>query len=305
MSLAYQGTRRRRLHLHCSVGRHCTGGLRMCRGLRERGRQWYWGKCVMQGEMGSGGNKGGEGSGGSEPRLRRDVLRDFVSFTSFASSIFFTSLLLSAVLLLSGCTRSVQTEPGVVNFLIESMPVNLDPRIGTDDKSEKIDGLIFSGLIELDAQRNPHGDLAEKWERPGPLTYVFHLRAGVKFHDGRALTSADVKYTFDSIANGTVTSPKRGAFTLIQSIETPNPLTVIFHLKEPYGQFLWSINRSAIGIVPFGAGADFSKQLIGTGPFRFVSADQDSNVVLERNDAYFGALPKISRVQFRVVPEAV
>jgi peptide/nickel transport system substrate-binding protein len=185
------------------------------------------------------------------------------------------------------------------------MPVNLDPRIGTDDKSEKIDGLIFSGLIELDAQRNPHGDLAEKWETPDPLTYVFHLRGGVKFHDGRALTSTDVKYTFDSIANGTVTSPKRGAFTLIQSIETPNPLTVIFHLKEAYGQFLWSIHRSAIGIVPFGSGADFSKQLIGTGPFRFVSADQDSDVVLERNDAYFGALPKISRVQFRVVPEAV
>jgi peptide/nickel transport system substrate-binding protein len=233
------------------------------------------------------------------------VLRGAFSFTSFASSVSLTSVLLAAVLLLSGCPRSVQTEPGVVNFLIESMPVNLDPRIGTDDKSEKIDGLIFSGLIELDAERNPHGDLAEKWETPDPLTYVFHLRTGVKFHDGRVFTSADVKYTFDSISNGTVTSPKRGSFTLIQSIETPNPLTVIFHLKESYGQFLWNINRSAIGIVPFGSGADFARQPIGTGPFRFVSADQDNNVILERNDAYFGAPPKISRVQFRVVPEAI
>jgi peptide/nickel transport system substrate-binding protein len=192
-----------------------------------------------------------------------------------------------------------------VNFLIESMPVNLDPRIGTDDKSEKIDSLIFSGLVELDAQRNLHGDLAEKWEVPDSLTYVFHLRSGVKFHNGHALTAADVKYTFDSISNGTVTSPKRGAFSLIQSIETPNPLTVIFHLREAYGQFLWSINRSAIGIVPEGSGADFASHLIGTGPFRFVSAEQDDNVVLERNDAYFGAAPKISRVRFRVVPEAV
>jgi peptide/nickel transport system substrate-binding protein len=192
-----------------------------------------------------------------------------------------------------------------VNFLIESMPVNLDPRIGTDDKSERIDSLIFSGLVDLDAQRNPHGDLAEKWEIPNPLTYVFHLRSGVRFHDGRTLTSADVKYTFDSILDGTVTSVKRGAFTLIQSIETPNPLTVIFHLKEPYGQFLWSINRPAIGIVPAGSGADFAKQLIGTGPFRFVSTEQDDNVVLERNDAYFGIAPNISRVRFRVVPEAV
>src|SRR5882762_6531891 len=132
MSLAYQGTRRRRLHLHCSVGRRCSGGLRMCRGLRERGRVWCWGKCVMQGEMGSGGSRGGEGSGGSEPRLRRDVLRGFFSFTSFISSISFASLFLATVFLVSACTRSVPTEPGVVNFLIETMPTNLDPRIGTD-----------------------------------------------------------------------------------------------------------------------------------------------------------------------------
>jgi peptide/nickel transport system substrate-binding protein len=236
------------------------------------------------------------------------VVRSVFSSTSFVSSISFTSLLFPSLLFafaLSSCTRSVSTEPGVVNFLIESMPVNLDPRIGTDDKSEKIDSLIFSGLVELDAQRNLHGDLAEKWEMPDPRTYVFHLRSGVKFHDGRALTSTDVKYTFDSISNGTVTSPKRGAFTLIQSIETPNPLTVIFHLKEPYGQFLWSLNRAAIGIVPAGSGADFANQLIGSGPFRFVSAEQDDNVVLERNEAYFGSAPKISRVRFRVVPEAV
>src|SRR5712671_1059594 len=151
----------------------------------------------MQGRRGGGGNKGSKGSGGSEIPTSPRALRDAFSFTSFASSISFASFFLVTVLLLSACTRSVRTEPGVVNFLIEAMPVNLDPRIGTDDKSEKIDSLIFSGLIELDAQRNPRGDLAEEWEMPDPRTYVFHLRSGVKFHDGRALTSTDVKYTFD------------------------------------------------------------------------------------------------------------
>ena len=56
------------------------------------------------------------------------------------------------------------------------MPTNLDPRIGTDGASERIDGLIFDSLVELDAQRIPRGDLAEKWETPDPLTYIFHLR---------------------------------------------------------------------------------------------------------------------------------
>jgi peptide/nickel transport system substrate-binding protein len=192
-----------------------------------------------------------------------------------------------------------------VNFLIETMPTNLDPRIGTDAVSQRLDSLIFSSLVELDAQRIPRGDLAEKWETPDPVTYVFHLRSGVKFHDGRLLTSADVKYTFDSVLDRTITSPKRGSLALIQSIDAPDPATVIFHLKEAYAGFLWEIARPAIGIVPVGSGTDFSSRLTGTGPFRFVSAEQDDNVVLESNSDYFGGAPKISRVRFRVVPEAI
>ena len=210
------------------------------------------------------------------------------SFTSLASSISCTSLLLLLPLALSSCSRTVATEPGVVNFLIESMPTNLDPRIGTDAVSQRLDSLIFSSLVELDAQRIPRGDLAERWETPDPVTYVFHLRSGVKFHDGRPLTSADVKYTFDSILDRTVTSPKRGSLAMIRSIDAPDAATVIFHLQEPYAGFLWDIARPTVGIVPAGSGADFSERLTGSGPFRFVSANQDDNVVIERNDAYFG-----------------
>jgi ABC-type transport system substrate-binding protein len=228
------------------------------------------------------------------------------SFTSFPTFPFFISITFLLLLLaLSSCGRSVNTEPGVVNFLIESMPTNLDPRIGTDAVSQRLDSLLFSSLVELDAQRIPRGDLAEKWETPDPLTYVFHLRGGVKFHDGRTLTSADVKYTFDSILDRTVTSPKRGSLALIRSVDAPDAASVIFHLQEPYAGFLWEIARPAIGIVPAGSGADFSSRLTGTGPFRFVSEEQDDNVVIERNDSYFGGAPKISRVRFRVVPEAI
>lgn len=227
----------------------------------------------------------------------------FTSFTSFASSTSFASLFLA--LCLCSCNRTVATQPGVVNFLIESMPTNLDPRIGTDGPSERIDGLMFDSLVELDEHRIPHGDLAESWETPDPLTYIFHLRPGVKFHDGRALTSADVKYTFESILDRSVTSPKRGGYTLIKSIDTPDPATVTFRLSEPDGGFLLDICRPAIGIVPVGSGSDFAQHPIGTGPFRFVSAEQDDNVVLERYDSYFRAPAKINRVNFRVVPDAI
>ena len=229
-------------------------------------------------------------------------MRGDLSFASFTS---ITSLLLLLALSISSCSRSVATEPGVVNFLIESMPTNLDPRIGTDGPSERIDSLIFDSLVELDTHRIPHGDLAESWEMPDPVTYIFHLRPGVKFHDGRLLTSADVKYTFDSIMNGSVTTSKRGLLRLIESIETPGVTTVIFHLSEPDGGFLTEICRPAFGVVPTGSGSDAAAHPIGTGPFRFVSALQDDSVVLERSPTYFQTPTKIQQVRFRVVPEAV
>ena len=82
-------------------------------------------------------------------------------------------------------------------------------------------------------------------------------------------------------------------------------MTVIFHLKEPYASFLWNLERSAIGIVPADASADFSSHPIGTGPFRFVKQAQDDYVALERNLSYFRGAPKIQTVIFRVVPDAI
>ena len=231
------------------------------------------------------------------------MMRRGFSFTSLASSISFTSLLF--LLALSSCSRDIATEPGVVNFVIESMPTNLDPRIGTDGPSERIDSLIFNSLVALDDRWIPHGDLAETWEMPDPVTYIFHLRNGVKFHNGQPLTSADVKFTFDSITNGSVTTSKRGSLRLVKSIDAPNPNTVIFHLSAPNGGFLTDICRPAFGVVPAGSGNEVAGHPIGTGPFRFVSAQQDDHVVLERNADYFGTPPKIERVQFRIVPEAV
>jgi ABC-type transport system substrate-binding protein len=211
----------------------------------------------------------------------------------------------SLLFLLNGCGRHNNSDPSSLTFLIESNPTNLDPRFATDSQSQKIDGLLFSSLLERDDQMNFHGDLADSWTTPDPLTYAFHLRAGVHFHDGRPLTAPDVKYTFDSILNPATHSPKRGAFRMVGSIEVPDAVTVVFHLSEPYASFLWNLARPAVGIVPHDAGPDFSRHPIGSGPFRFVSQSQDEEVIVERNPDYFRGAAQIARIRFRVVPDAV
>lgn len=258
---------------------------------------------IKDGSGGGEGSRGSRGSKATEKPLAGQLVGGRFSSTSFTSFTSFTSLLL--LLALTSCSRTVATEPGIVKFLIESMPTNLDPRIGSDGPSERIDSLMFDSLVELDAHRVPHGDLAESWTLPDPVTYVFHLRPGVKFHDGRALTSTDVKYTFDSVMDGSVTTSKRGALRLVKSIEAPDPLTVIFHLSEPNGGFLTDICRPEFGIVPSGSANSVAEHPIGSGPFRFVSARQDDGVVLERNADFFRTPPRINEVEFRVVPEAI
>jgi len=206
------------------------------------------------------------------------------------------------VLMLCACAR--KPDPNTAVMIIESSPTNLDPRVGTDAQSERIDKLIFDGLLHRNEKFEVEPWLAERWEIPDPLTYIFHLRHDVKFHDGRPMTSADVKYTFDSIMSGNLRTPKTSAYRFVDRVDAPDDYTVVFHLKEPFSPLLWNISDGAIGIVPRGSGEELTRAPIGTGPFRFVSAEQDKQVTVERNPDYWGAVPKLERVRFIVVPDA-
>lgn len=208
----------------------------------------------------------------------------------------------------SACHQA-QEAPGTITMVIESSPTNLDPRIGTDGQSEHIDSLIFDSLVRRDEHFNIQPWLAQSWETPDPLTYIFHLRDGVRFQDGRPLTSKDVQWTIASILNGTVPSLKSQAYQTVTSIDAPDPLTAIFHLKKPDPALLSSLSDGAIGIIPAGSGRNFGRHPIGSGPFRFVSQEQDKEVVIERNPAYWSPPPagaaSIQRVRFAVVPDQI
>jgi peptide/nickel transport system substrate-binding protein len=204
----------------------------------------------------------------------------------------------------SGCANT-HADPNALTFVLESNPTNLDPRYATDGQSAHLDGILFSSLLERDAEMNLHGDLAMSWSTPDHLTYIFRLREGVRFHDGRLVTSADVKATYDFIRDPANRSPKRGAFRLVTAIDAPDPATIIFHLKEPYASFAVNLIRPTTGIVPASAGPDFARHPIGSGPFRFVSQSQDDEVILERNPDYFAGAPQLTRIRFRIVPDAI
>jgi peptide/nickel transport system substrate-binding protein len=189
-------------------------------------------------------------------------------------------------------------------MIIESSPTNLDPRVGQDAQSERIDSLIFDYLLSHDESLNVAPGLAERWEIPDRLTYVFHLHHSVKFHDGRELTSRDVKSTFDSLLTGKIRSTRGAAYHFVDRIDAPDDFTVIFHLKEPDAALLWNLSEGAVGIVPAGSGEEITRHPIGSGPFKFVSAETDREVVLERNHEYWGEKAKLARVRFAVVPDA-
>jgi peptide/nickel transport system substrate-binding protein len=199
---------------------------------------------------------------------------------------------------------SSKPDPNTLVMVIENSPTNLDPRVGLDGQSERIDELLFDDLCTRDEHLNVQPGLAERWEIPDPLTYVFHLHQGVKFHDGRPLTSRDVKWTFDSLLQGKIRSTKAAAYRLVDHIDAPDDSTVVFHLKQPFATFLWNISDGAIGIVPDGSGDEISRHPIGSGPFRFVSAEPDKEVIIERNDTYWGEKPNLKRVRFAVIPDA-
>jgi peptide/nickel transport system substrate-binding protein len=188
-------------------------------------------------------------------------------------------------------------------MIIESSPTNLDPRVGIDAQSERIDNLLFDDLLERDEHLNVRPGLAERWETPNPLTYIFHLHSGVKFHDGSPLTSRDVKWTFDSLLTGKIRSTKSSSYSAVDHIDTPDERTVVFHLKEPLATLLWRMSDGAMGIVPYGTLGEITQHPIGSGPFRFISAEPDKEVVLERNNDYWGAKAKLQRVRFMVVPD--
>ncbi|MEO6922690.1 MAG: ABC transporter substrate-binding protein [Bryocella sp.] len=214
---------------------------------------------------------------------------------------------LVAVILLigiSGC-QSHRRDETTLQFIIESSPNNLDLRQGTDAQSERVGATIYDALVQKDEHYNLQPWLATSWERPDALTWVFHLRNGVRFHDGKPMGAEDVAWSMRSMIDGSLITAKGGSFAAVERVEVSDPLTVVVRMKHADNALLFNLSDGLFGVVERGAGKDEGLHPVGTGPFRFVDQVQDKDVIVERNADYWAGAPQIPRVYFEVVPDNI
>ena len=202
----------------------------------------------------------------------------------------------------ASCLQRPVSDPNIIIASLSSGPNNLDPRVGTDDSSQRLHQLIFDDLMELDDQLRVVPRLAARLDHPDPLTYIVELRRGVRFHDGHELTAADVTYTFNCFLDPGFVSARKGAFSSLASVTARDRYTVVFTLKQPFVSFPSSL---VVPIVPDAAGATLQDQPIGTGPYRFVRYVVDDRVELEPFGDYFGGSPANGGVILRIIPDEV
>ncbi len=186
---------------------------------------------------------------------------------------------------------------------IDGNPVSLDPRIGYTQVSEHVYGLIFNSLVKYDKNLNIVPDLAEKWEIEGYKKFTFYLKKGVKFQDGRELTSKDIAYTFLSLKDKNFISIKKRSVENIEKIVLDGKYKITFILKKPDFNFFSKVISPGIGIVEYGSPKDVSQNPIGTGPFKLINYKYGERIVLKRNEDYFGEKPKIKKLILKIIPD--
>lgn len=217
----------------------------------------------------------------------------------------FQSIVFALVLAAAFCLPALASELRLAQVADVS---SLDPHRVSDIYSANVIRQIYSNLVQVNENMEIVPDLAEKWENPDSLTWIFHLRKGVKFHNGEPFTAADVKYSIGRIMDPKTASPGATHLKEIQSAEILDEHTVKIVTKRPFAPMLMSLTRYETSILNekavTEAGADYgSKAAVGTGPFKFVSWSRGDKVVLEKNGDYFRGPASIDTVIYRGIPE--
>ena len=205
-----------------------------------------------------------------------------------------------------------------------------DPHLEANQTSWEIHAVVYESLVFLDENLTPAPGLAESWDTPDDRTYVFHLRQGVKFHNGREMTADDVVYSLNRVlthpeswwnlkmgpvlppdpadataeAMGTPSAGPRIGLT----IEATGPNQVTATLSEPYAPFLPALSGTTVSIVPgeeVESGAiDLSREMVGTGPFQVVEHAEDQRWVFSKFADYWQeGRPQVDQLIWQVMPD--
>ena len=230
-------------------------------------------------------------------------------------------LLAAAVTILSlafafALPSSAQTPANVLIVGQIAEPKSLDPSVDTAVNDFRILMNMYDGLVRYkDGTLQPEPALAKSWEiSKDGLTYTFHLRGGVKFHDGSPFNAAAVKFTFDRMLDknhpyhDTGPFPLSFFFSAIDTVTALDDMTVQFKLKNPYAPFLSNLAYPTGLIVSPAAvkkyGKDFGRHPSGTGAFKFDSWEANSKVVATRSADYWDGAPSLEAVVFRPITDA-
>ena len=236
------------------------------------------------------------------------------------------SLCLAAALLVvgAGCSKAGTGPTALTGVLRIALPINpdqLNPLLAQNTNESFLDGLIFDELVTLDNHGNEVPDLAAlvpTLENGGiskdGKTITYHLRHGVKWHDGAPFSSADVKFTWQAIMNPNNNVISRGPYSLISRVDTPDAYTVVFHFKQLYPPAVDTIfgeSDTPYRIIPKHLLAQypninqipFNASPIGTGPFKFVRWMRGDEIVLAANANYFLGKPKLHQIVVKIVTD--
>jgi peptide/nickel transport system substrate-binding protein len=206
---------------------------------------------------------------------------------------------------------------GVIHWYLPDDPPDLDPQMSTISSTQWVLGMCYNGLLrynvgpgngpESEAAATPVPDLAERYEQPDPLTYIFHLRSGVKFHDGTPLTAQDVAFSLNRIRTSKAEFQRAYAFTALDSVSATGDRVVTVKLKEPYAAFINQVAAAYTRIAPkhvIEAKGDMKQVIVGTGPFKLQEYQRGQRMVLVRNPDYFErGVPYVDGIDIAIMPD--
>ncbi|MGB8621627.1 MAG: ABC transporter substrate-binding protein [Paracoccaceae bacterium] len=222
--------------------------------------------------------------------------------------------ILAISLLSLGLAASAQAQEagGRLDIVVQPEPPSLMLGLVNNGPTQLVAGDIYESLLRYDTDLNPQPSLAKSWEiSDDGLTYTFHLREGVKWHDGEPFTADDVVFSADKFLRKT-NARLRVSLEHVESITAPDDQTVVFKLKEPFGPFIGVFEAGTMPMVPkhIYEGTDYANNPanntpIGTGPFKFDKWEKGSYIHLVKNeDYYLDGKPYLDEVYYRVIPDA-
>lgn len=225
-----------------------------------------------------------------------------------------TTILLGvlAVPLVAACTRETARMPErPFVAAISADPGHLNPAITTNGGVHTAAGLLFDGLMSFDDSLVAHPALAVRWEvEDGGARYRFHLRAGVKWHDGRPFSAADVEYTFEEVLLKYHARTRASLGPALSDVVALDDSTVELRFRRPYAPLLQQLDVSEAPMLPkhLFAGTDplrnpANTRPVGTGPYRFVAYQPNGEIRYAANKDYFGGAPAVASVVLRTIPD--